>query len=73
MVTDISVEAARYPIVEGFAVRLADQGYYGMQPRFFDGAVRDLGGFGWGDARQWLYRILRFASRFPVSRYRRRQ
>ncbi|AEK46021.1 leucine-rich repeat domain-containing protein [Amycolatopsis mediterranei] len=46
--TGISVESARYPIVDGFAVRLVDQGYYGMQPRFFDGAGRDLGGFSWG-------------------------
>ncbi|MFI5586326.1 hypothetical protein ACIA5G_14890 [Amycolatopsis sp. NPDC051758] len=47
--TGISVVADQYPIVDGFAVRLVDQGYYGMQPRFFDGAGRDLGGFSWGN------------------------
>jgi Leucine Rich Repeat (LRR) protein len=42
-------EIDAYQAVDGFAVRLVDQGYYGMQPRFFDAAGRDLGGFTWGN------------------------
>ncbi len=64
--TDTTAEAPEYPVVEGFAVRLVDQGYYGMLPRFFDGTGRDLGGFAWGN---WMDVQMRFwtADDIPVG------
>jgi hypothetical protein len=56
-----SAVARSFPPTAGFSVRLVDQGYFGMLPRFFDDAGRDLAGFAWGSwmdvaMRSWAER-----------------